>query len=211
MKNVCDYLRELVGRGHALLAQSNQSNSSQHQWQMIDRDYTAWVANALQVMEYAELSSYAQRVTNEDLHESRAVKVPKIAGLIQSALECLERGFVGKLKHVLQAELFGSVATQARELLRAKHMLPAAVLGRIALERWLRDTAQTVGIADYENERAAKLNDALKGVGKLTQPKWRLIQHFLDVGNTAAHGKDDQFSAEDVTRMLDFIEANCLG
>ncbi len=47
--------------------------------------------------------------------------------------------------------------------------------------------------------------------GKLTQPKWRLIQSFLDVGNAAAHGKETEFKPADVTRMLDFIEANCLG
>jgi hypothetical protein len=57
----------------------------------------------------------------------------------------------------------------------------------------------------------AKLNDAITAAGKFTQPKWRLIQSHFDVGNAVAHGKDDQFTAEDVTRMLDFIEANCLG
>lgn len=208
MKNVCLFLQELVGRSHALLSLSyNEIPPSG-----FDRDYSNWIESALQTLNHAELSDYWSKVSQQHINfPSKPYTIERITGLLQSAIECLERGFAGKLKYVLHAEMFGSLAEQARELLRLGHLVPAAMLGRVALENWLRDEAEKWAIPDHATEKASKLNDALKAQQKLSQPKWRLIQSLLDVGNAAAHGKIDQFGPGEVNQMLTWIESNCLG
>jgi hypothetical protein len=116
----------------------------------------------------------------------------------------LAAGFVGNLRSLVQAEILDSVVNQADVLLKAGQILPAAVLGRIVLERWLRDQANSAGISEAETERASMLNDKLKKAGKLSTPKWRQVQAGLDVGNAAAHGNVNEFSKDDVIRLLTF-------
>jgi len=103
----------------------------------------------------------------------------------------------------------GSLLEQADQLLAAGQRVPAAVIVRIVLERWIRDEAEKNGIANADSEKASSLNDSLKRVGVFSIPKWRQVQTCLDIGNAAAHGKDDQFSADDIRRALEFVRAAC--
>ena len=141
----------------------------------------------------------------------RSWAIARVTGLLQSATECLERGFAGKLKRLLHAEMFDSLASQSRELLQKGHRIPAAVLGRIAIEDWLRDEAEAAGVPNYASVKASTLNEALRAAGVFPQPKWRHIQSLLDIGNAAAHGSEAEFTNDDVTRLITFVEANCLG
>lgn len=208
MKNVCDFLSELVTRSYSVLNWFDGRTESVAP----DREYTAWVESAIQVLGYAELTEYQAKVraVHEELQCS-ALSVARIAGLLNSAHECLGRGFAGRLKRVLHVEMFDSLASQGRGLLQTGHRIPAAVLGRIALEDWLRDEAEAAGIPNHDTAKASALNDHLKAANKFPQPKWRHIQALLDIGNQAAHGKDDQFTDDDVVRLLTFVESNCLG
>jgi len=106
--------------------------------------------------------------------------------------------------------MFGSLVEQAKELLESGHSTPAAVLGRIVLERWLRDEAAKAEIQDADSSKVSVLNDNLKNAGAFSLPKWRHVQSLLDVGNAAAHGKESAFSVEDVRRLLTFAESNCV-
>ncbi|MCE9562416.1 MAG: hypothetical protein K8U57_10215 [Planctomycetes bacterium] len=182
MKNVCDFLRELVNRSDPLV-NGISGNFAR------PRDYAQWIESSIQVLTYAELTEYRDKVLSLHLELPAILDtIETISGILVSAIECLERGFVGKLKHALRAEMFGTFAEEARDLLKRGQTLAAAMLGRVAIEKWLRDVAEANGIADYETERVSKLNDLLKSSGKFTQPKWRQIQSHLDTGNAAAHG-----------------------
>jgi uncharacterized ferredoxin-like protein len=86
--------------------------------------------------------------------------------------------------------------------------VPAAVLGRIVIERWLRDQAEAAGIPEFDTAKA--LNDDLKKAGQYSGPKCKQVQAHLAVGNSAAHGKTDEFSENDVRVMLEYARANCL-
>lgn len=208
MQNVREFLSELVVRSQKMMGYARQKAPPIQ----FEQAYTEWVESSLQVLTYAELHDYAQKIRSqhEDSPNSEHT-IARITGWLQSAIACLEHGFVGRLRHVLRAEMFGSYVNQARVLQKAGLLIPAAVVGRVALEGWLRDQAEAAGITNHDTEKASKLNDALKAAGKLTQPKWRLIQSHLDVGNAAAHGKESEFADEDVTRLLAFVESNCLG
>jgi hypothetical protein len=117
----------------------------------------------------------------------------------------LASGFIGDLKSLVQAEILDSVIDQADLIYRSGHLLPGAVLGRIVLERWLRDLARQKGIAEADSAKVTVLNDKLKQAGAFSTPKWRQIQAGIDIGNSAAHGKVGEFSKDDVSRLLVFI------
>jgi len=176
-----------------------------------DRCFTRWRLSAKKVLEYAGLDSFLadyQVIEEEKCHPARTL--PYLAGILQSARECLENGFTGKLRHLLHAEMFNSLVEQAKELLDTGHNIPAAVLCRIVIERWLRDQAEKAGVPNWDKAKASVINDALRNAGVFTTPKWRHVQGLLDVGNAAAHGDEKEFTEADVRRMIDFAEANCM-
>ena len=78
------------------------------------------------------------------------------------------------------------------------------MLGRVAAEDGLRRLARKNGLDD--TAKASVINDQLKKDELYGQPQWRLIQHWLDIGNDAAHGQFDTYNSEDVKRMLEDIE-----
>jgi hypothetical protein len=134
-------------------------------------------------------------------------KIARIAGLLESASDMLAAGFIGSLRSIVQAEILDSVVDQAELLFKAGHVLPAAVLGRIVLERWLRGLATKQNIPDADTAKVTVLNDKLKQAAAFSTPKWRQIQTYIDVGNSAAHGKVGEFSDDDVGRLLVFVRS----
>jgi len=91
---------------------------------------------------------------------------------------------------------------QADALLKAAHKVPAAVLVRVALERWIRDQAEKAGIPGFDSQKPSRLNDDLKGNGIFSKPKWGQVQSVLHLGNSSAHGKADEFTEQDVQFAL---------
>lgn len=136
-------------------------------------------------------------------------EIAHVAGVLESARDCLAAGFVGKLKHLIHAEMFDSLLQQAEALLKAGHTIPAAVLGRIVIEDWLRDQAEKAGITVAVNEKASVINDSLKKAGVITASRWRQVQSYLDIGNAAAHGRSSEITMEDVGRQLEFAKTAC--
>ena len=83
-------------------------------------------------------------------------KLPQLVGLIKSVKECIEYGVTSKLKHLLHAEMFDSLVSQAKGLLETGHKVPAAVLLRIVLERWLRNQGDHAGLPNWGTPRHAR-------------------------------------------------------
>jgi len=46
----------------------------------------------------------------------------------------------------------------------------------------------------------------LKKLEIYSQPQWRLIQAWLDIGNSAAHGNFEKYTKDDVNNMINGIE-----
>jgi len=170
-----------------------------------------WVSSCEHVLKYAGMELHATEFRGYRSNKSYpSYQIAQLLGVIQSARNEIEAGLVGKLRYLVHADFFDKIIDQAAELHRTGHMVPAAVLGRIVIEQWIRDEAEKEGIPDYDKEKASVLNDALKKSGHFSVPKWRQVQSFLDVGNSAAHGKTSEFNADDVKRMLDFALSNCV-
>jgi hypothetical protein len=165
------------------------------------------------VLRFAGMDEYADQLLGirrfDSSVELSASDAARVLGVLESARDMLRAGYVGHLRYLLHGEMFDSVLEQATALLDAGHHVPAAVLGRIVVERWLRDEAQKVGVTNWATEKASKLNDSLKQKGVVSVHKWRATQSQLDLGNAAAHGKAETVIEADVRAMLEFAKVNC--
>lgn len=212
MKKHIEFLDHLILTGKMLPSYPNAHNP--HTNPGIERSfeyhYTKWIEDARSVLSHANLEPYLDTFIREISHSSPREKIPNLVGILHSARDCLEQGFVGKLKYLLHAEMFDSFVGQAKELLANGFLLPAGVVSRIIIERWLRDQGEKQGIEGWSSKKASQVNDELKRGGTFSTNKWRLIQSLLDAGNAAAHGNEDEISKECVQRMIDFIESQCL-
>lgn len=181
-----------------------------HETTDVIREFARWTRNARVALERADLQAYVSDF-NQTVGDGAPwhIQLARLAGIVDSARDCLESGMLGKLRHILHVEMFGSVLEQSKGLLAAGHRIPAAVLGRIVIEKWLRDQGEKAGIPNWESAGASAVNDALRRTNVYPLPKGRLMQHYLDIGNAAAHGKDNEFTEEDVHRMIEFAEATC--
>jgi hypothetical protein len=81
----------------------------------------------------------------------------------------------------------------------------SAVLGRVVIEDALRRIARQENID--ETQKASKINDDLLKANRYAKPQWRLIQTWLDIGNSAAHGKFNEYDSEKVKSMFEGIGA----
>ncbi len=133
-----------------------------------------------------------------------ASQVYEFVGLLQGALSDLENGYLLGQEFIIAGDLFDSILEQAKHLAQNGYKDPAAVLARTVLEDTLKRLARSENI-DAE-QKASALNDELKKLDKYPQPQWRFIQAWLDIGNSAAHGKFDEYTKEVVIDMIDGIE-----
>lgn len=105
---------------------------------------------------------------------------------------------------LIAGEILDSVLEEAKHILNAGYKDPAAVLGRVVLEDALKRLARQEQLDD--TQKATRLNDELKKAGKYNQPQWRQIQAWVDIGNSAAHGKFNEYSEEQVREQIEGVE-----
>ena len=135
---------------------------------------------------------------------SSSYEVYPFVGVLSGALSDLENGFLLGQEFFIAGEVFDSILEQAKHLVQNNYKDPAAILTRVVLEDVLKRIARSEGI--NENQKASVINDELKKKGRFSQPQWRFIQGWLDIGNAAAHGKFDQYTQDDVVRLVDDVE-----
>jgi hypothetical protein len=216
MTKAKDFINGLVKEGDTLkeLSRTASSGSDLAVTEEYYQRRIRWIRNCYDVLNYNGLDEYwkhISRIAQVDMNSFLySNEIAKIIGIMQSAIDAIDHGYLGKIKYILHADMFDSYLDQAAELLLNGHKIPSAVLGRIVIEKWIRDQAEKAGISNWETDKASNLNDQLKKAGILSLPKWRQIQTYLDIGNKAAHGDESAFKDSDVKQMIDFSKVNCV-
>ncbi len=131
-------------------------------------------------------------------------EIHPFVGVLSSALSDLENGYLLGQEFIIAGEVFDTILEQAKYFVQNNYKDPAAILGRVVLEDALKRIARSEGV--NEGQKASIINDELKRKGRFSQPQWRFIQGWLDIGNSAAHGKFDQYTQDDVVKMIDDVE-----
>ncbi len=212
MKKLLGRVDKLIAEGYRLREEwRGLSGRAERNREEAVRSRARWLLSCNNFFEVCELRRYGGRFEEMEVGgwQHPCDVFARLIGILESARDEIKEGLVFKVRHLLHADLFSSLVEQADELLQTGHKIPAAVLGRIVIERWLGDEAEKAGVGLSEGEKASVVNDRLKKEGAFSTLRWRQVQGSLDVGNLAAHGKMDEFEDADVRRMVEFIRANC--
>jgi len=147
---------------------------------------------------YLEFEKLTQRsvVDSEDVN--------RIKGVLIGALDDYENGYTLGQEFLIAGEIFDSVLEEGKLLLKTDHTDAAAVLGRVIIEDSLKRIARREEIDD--KFKISRINEELKKASVYSQPQWRLIQAWLDIGNSAAHGNFSEYTKEDVINMYYGVE-----
>jgi Domain of unknown function (DUF4145) len=130
-----------------------------------------------------------------------------LKAVFNAAKEDFEGGYLSTTRSLAQAEVFDDELEQARELLSKGYKVAAAVVAGVVLETTLRELCTRAGII-YTNPRVSldTRNSDLAKAGiynKLTQKR---ITALADIRNSAAHGKPNEFTSDDVDKMIRDVE-----
>jgi len=202
-----DRLNELIVEGQSVAALERQDNGFTYIREKAPLN--AWLMKVANIVTAVFGTSSPQVLKYQALSKKHpsfehSYEVLSLVGLLQGALSDLENGFLIGQEFLVAGEVFDSVLQQAKDLNKAGYKDPAAILGRVVLEDALRRLANEASIDS--TLKASVLNEELKKAGRYAQPQWRLIQAWLDTGNAAAHGRFNDYSQDDVVKLLDDIE-----
>ena len=116
-----------------------------------------------------------------------------------AAMDDYKGGYLHSIRHLVQAEVFECELEQAQELLSNGYKLASAVIAGVVLETALRDKCKQEGI---DIGKLDKMNSDLAKAGFYNKLQKKRITALADTRNSAAHGKREEFSEDDVSNMI---------
>lgn len=204
-----DRIRELIEEGQAVAKLERPSGVRGFGPYIRDKvPLQAWLVKVNNILEtafgpHSPQMYHFQQFTTDIAAVAHSSEVLSIVGVLTGALDDLEEGYLLGQEFLIAGEVFDSVLEQAKHLNQSGHKDPAAVLARVVLEDALKRMARGEGLDD--NQSASRLNDELRRIEKYPQPRWRLVQAWLDIGNAAAHGNFNEYNEEDVEGLIENI------
>lgn len=117
----------------------------------------------------------------------------------------MKKGFLITFKQIVQAEVFDNELEQAKSLLESGYKNAAAVIAGVVLETAIKELCLNNNI-DLEKKNLNRLNEDLVKAGVYNTLQQKQILALADIRNKAAHGDYDEFTKEDVERMISDIE-----
>jgi hypothetical protein len=113
-------------------------------------------------------------------------------------------GFLVSTRALARAEVFDTELDQAKELLSQGYSVPAAVIARTVLETAMRGLCEQYKV-DPGNGKLDFMNAELVKKQVYSVVVQKNVTYMSGVGNSAAHGKHDQYKASDVQAMIDGV------
>jgi hypothetical protein len=123
----------------------------------------------------------------------------RLKSIFSAAREDYEGGYLRSTRSLIQAEVFDSELEQAQALLDAGYKSPSAVVAGVILETSLRELCDRQGIS---HGKLDKMNADLAKEGVFNKLQQKRITAIADIRNSAAHGKQEEFSEADVKDMI---------
>ncbi|RSZ26419.1 HEPN domain-containing protein [Acinetobacter bereziniae] len=151
---------------------------------------------------YCKEFSLAEEVQNFDTNP-RVIK--RLLPILVATYDDFKNGFLVSFKQIIQAEVFDRELEQAKSLLDSGYKNAAAVIAGVVLETAVKELCLNNNI-DIQRRKLTQLNDDLAKAGVYNKLQQKQITALVDIRNNAAHGDYDQFTKEDVERMIDDIE-----
>lgn len=120
-----------------------------------------------------------------------------------AAKEDFEGGYLASVHDLIRAEVFGSELEQASELLDSGYTVAAAVIAGVVLETAIRELCTRHLIPHGTLD---KMNADLTKAGAYNGLVQKRVTALAAIRNSAAHGKPNEFTKEEVKAMIEEIE-----
>lgn len=152
----------------------------------------------------SSFSEQAARVNAEHFPDSLYLAQAHLGGLLKALRKAYERDYLATVQELVHADVFADFLEMAGHLLGEGYKDAAAVLLGGTLEEHLRKLCakHEVDVLGPRGcpRKAGAMNDDLAKVAydKLQQ---KGVTYWLDLRNKAAHGKYDEYTADDVKLM----------
>lgn len=200
-----DRLDELIGESSRIL--DTREETSEYSKINDKVGLKSWVIKVENIIEIS-CSKSSPHYKSLNKATSRTIDHPyqinSIKGILIAAKDDIENGLLTGQEFIIAGEIFDSVLEESKHLFHTNHKDAAAVLCRVVLEDSLKRIARQENIDN--SQRASRINEELKKIGRYGQPQWRMIQAWLDIGNSAAHGKFAEYNEQDVKGFIDGVE-----
>lgn len=131
------------------------------------------------------------------------IRLKNMAAVFQAAREDFEGGYLNSIRNLVQAELAGDELDQAKELHASGYSAAAAVVAGVVLENTLRSLCAKRGPAVGSMDR---MNADLTKAGEYNAVVQKRVTALAAIRNSAAHGKSDDYTPDDVKNMISEVE-----
>jgi len=142
----------------------------------------------------------SENIKNFDTNYRRLLRLKSV---FRAAKDDYLGGYLSTVKSLIQAELFSDELEQAKELLDKNYYIAAAVVAGVVLETALRELCKANNI---EPGKLNKMNDDLAKNGTYNALIQKQITALAAIRNSAAHGKYDEFTIEQVKDMIKEVD-----
>jgi hypothetical protein len=200
---------ELLAEGNVILAAHTMEYSEfwQKQKPQVDGNKVlAWQLKAINAIEKAAgvNSTHTRHFEEAGKHnyDTDFDRLQRQRAVLDAVKDDYDGGYLSSARSLARAEVFDTELELAQELLRQAYKLPSAVVARTVLETALR------GLCDLHGLPVGKLDAMNASLAKqqvysvMVQKK---VTWLADIGNSAAHGKPEKFSEQDVAEMIDGV------
>lgn len=136
-------------------------------------------------------------------YENNVDRLKRMKAVFLAAQEDFNGGYLNSVRNLIQAELAGDELDQARVLFDAGYISAAAVVAGVVLETTLRTLSTRCNLPVGSMDR---MNADLAKAGQYNMLVQKRITALAAVRNSAAHGKSEEYSAEDVGALITEIE-----
>lgn len=202
-------LKELVELGERVLATKKLVNiDPRNVVAMVDEQLAhRWSASthSLLASVFGEQSDYYQGFSAifQDPHRRIfEAQVRRGQGILLGAQSEYLDGGIFKVRHLVEAELFDDMLSQADHLHEHSYYQAAAVIAGAVLEDTLRKMCQRANIALPDRPKVDSMNADLARQDVYDKLVQKQVTVWADLRNKAAHGEWDKFRSEDVEAML---------
>jgi hypothetical protein len=109
-----------------------------------------------------------------------------------------------EMRQIVQADVFDSEISAARELQKNKFLRAAGAVAGVVLEKHLRQVCDDRSITvTKKNPGIGDLNELLKDNSVIEVPQWRHVSMLGDIRNLCVHNKSKEPTDVQVTDLLD--------
>lgn len=162
-----------------------------------------------------EDSPYSKQITFLSALDTAALsyKTESIIGVIKALIADIEDGYLENISEMVRGEMFDDFTDMALHLLNEGYKDAAAVIAGSSLEIHLRQLCDKEGIpttitaanGDTRHKKAEQLNQEL-GKSAYSLFDQKQITAWLDLRNSAAHGKYTNYTGNQVEQLIEWVK-----